>query len=920
MLMKKKNVLGLLLAASLLIIMFPKSANAAETKVVRVGYENIAGYEEGLDGEHKTGFGYEYLQKISYYTGWKYEYVYDSFTNLIGMLERGEIDLLGDVAYTPERAEKFYFSSYAEGTEGYYIFKLNERDDINEEDPHSLDGKVIGVTSGSFQEALGWKWIAEKEIDTHIIRYNGIPATISALFNGDVDAIIMTDVASGYGYEPVYHIGYEDFYFGISKERPDLLEEINLAMDKFLFTNPNYNTTVIQKYTNGSIGDRSLNLDEKNWLKGHNNTIRIGYLNNDLPFAGCDKNGNLTGMLKTLVDNIESNYGVTVETYSFATTHAMSSAAARGELDAWGPLAGDFYLSEQQQVIQTSPLQLSTAVVLFEDEKPKFERIAVSDKSAFYTDLVSAMFPDATIVYCTDVHECLHTIMAGRADTTIVAAGKLNILKSYDCFGKFYSAELSKQADICMFVNKTNPIVFSIINKGINISTKELDGTSFMEYAFIEANKSLSDIMKDHPGISASLATIIMSTIVAAIISFAFNRKLRKKDVELEKALVAAEKANNAKSSFLSKMSHDMRTPLNGIIGLIEIDKKHPEDLELITENRVKAEYAANHLLSLINDVLDMSKIEDGSITIAHDAFHIYELTEEILYIMRPVAEKDGIEITVKAEDKLLEHPVLFGSPLHIKKIFTNIIGNCIKYNKENGKVSIYAEVAAMTDTTVSIRWIVEDTGIGMSPEYLKRIFEPFSQERGDYKSVYNGTGLGMSITKALIERMNGTIEVTSEQGVGSKFVVEIPFELADEKDMTGKVMVQKVPINTARILLVEDNELNRDIATILLEEEGVTVTSAENGEEAVKIFTENPPGSFDMILMDLMMPVMGGIEATKIIRKLDREDAARIPIIAMTANAFSDDISDCLAAGMDAHLPKPIEVDKMVKTIAKFL
>lgn len=893
---------------------------AGERKIVRVGYESVAGYEEGLEGEHKTGFGYEYLQKVSYYADWDYEYVYGTFTELIEMLKNGEIDLLGDVAYTDERAEKILYASYPEGTEGYYIFKNQNDNSIVETDIQSLNGKKIGVTLNTIQSSLLKKWVKDNGLKVSIYEYNGIPATFTALKEGRVDAIAMTDVASEDSFEAVYHVSSEPYYLAVSPLRPDLLEDLNAALYKILLAEPEFNSVVTQKYKTGSIVDKALSSEEKAWLERRNNTIIIGYLDDDLPYAASDENGNLTGILKTLADNLALKYDINVETVGYKSIDEILAAAGRGVIDAWGPWCGDFSLSENQGVIQTDALLSTTAVMLFKNSEGVNRDIAISNKSIFYENIIRDFYPANKIIVCEDVHETLHAVLDDKADVTIIPSGKINILRQYDCFPKLNSIEVSNQIDVCMFVHKGDPLLMTILNKGISVSKSEIEGMAFMQYMSYDTNMSYADIVKDHPGVAAFVFTFLFSAVIIVIILFIYSRILRRKDAELEKALVAAEAANVAKSSFFSKMSHDMRTPLNGIIGIIELNKMHADDVEYLKENRVKEETAANHLLSLINDVLDMSKIEDGNIIISREGFHIIELTEETMTIMRPVADAANVIIDLKAEPWLLANPFLFGSPLHIKKVFTNLLGNCVKYNKENGKVSLFAEAIEHDDTKVVIRWTIEDTGIGMDEEFLERIFEPFAQENSNSNDVFNGTGLGMSITKALIEKMDGTIEVSSIKGVGSKFVVTMPFDIATEKDIAGKVVVKKVPINGAKILLVEDNELNREIAEVILENEGAVITSAENGMEAVNIFRESSPGTFDIILMDLLMPVMGGIEATKEIRAMDKEDAKTIPIIAMTANAFSENVTECMEAGMNAHLAKPLEFDKMLMTIAKFL
>ena len=403
--------------------------------------------------------------------------------------------------------------------------------------------------------------------------------------------------------------------------------------------------------------------------------------------------------------------------------------------------------------------------------------------------------------------------------------------------------------------------------------------------------------------------------------SYMILRRQRQRDMEyqekLQKAAVAANAANRAKSTFLFNMSHDIRTPLNGIMGLLKIDKDHFEDRELVRANHDKMLVAADHLLSLINDVLEVSKLEDGNIELAHQPMSLADVSQEVGTIIGERTAEAGIRFEFQAQ----ELPVVwvYGSPLHLRQIFLNIYGNCIKYNREGGSVTTQVQCLGAAHGRVTYRWTISDTGVGMSQEFLKRIFEPFAQERADARSVYQGTGLGMTIVRGLVEKMNGTIEVTSREGVGSTFVITLPFEIAPEPEQPAQPAAEGVQsIQGLRLLLVEDNDLNAEIAQTMLEDEGAQVTVAENGKQAVERFQSSPPGTFDAILMDVMMPVMDGLAATRAIRALDRTDAATVPILAMTANAFKENAEKCFAAGMNAHLTKPLRPEEMVRAIAR--
>ena len=400
-----------------------------------------------------------------------------------------------------------------------------------------------------------------------------------------------------------------------------------------------------------------------------------------------------------------------------------------------------------------------------------------------------------------------------------------------------------------------------------------------------------------------------------------YAKTLREKNDLLHEAVERADRANVAKTGFLSRMSHDIRTPLNGIIGLLKIDEAHPDDLNLHRTNQKKMLVSANHLLSLINDILQMSKLESGEVTLSHEPMNLNDLSADVLSIVEQRAAEAGITLEYDKKSERVVHKAVYGSPLHVRQIFLNIYSNCIKYNKVGGKVETSCNCLGVKDGIVTYRWTIRDTGIGMSQEFLQHIFDPFAQERSDARSVYNGTGLGMSIVKSLVEKMGGTIEITSEVGIGSIFVITLPFEIA--QDMSEPIMEPKpdgkADIQGLRLLLAEDNELNAEIARTLLEDEGATITLAHDGQQAIDLFESNPPGTFAAILMDVMMPVVDGLSATRKIRALSREDAKEIPIIAMTANAFDEDIRKCMEAGMDAHLSKPLEMDKVVDAIVRY-
>ena len=599
-------------------------------------------------------------------------------------------------------------------------------------------------------------------------------------------------------------------------------------------------------------------------------------------------------------------------------------------------------LSELKDYISSEPL-LSTGDHL---QKTYAVRISRSDES--YVDLAALGTADGSriivsyyytpIEYINAFSNSVEALLKGYSlerDGTIVISSGTEIVASNN------EKLIGKNTDEVAILRKIREKAVS----GRLVHTNRRPGSWSQNFGLMEHGRDyyVYAYMPESDVFSSTFQNVLYSLIVYIIILIAVNMvrwktaqryrekqmtiqkeytgRLQKKNEQLQKALDLADRANAAKTSFLSRMSHDIRTPLNGIIGFLEISEAHPDDLKLLQENQKKMRISANHLLSLINDVLQMSKLESGEAVFSHEAINLTDLSNDVLTIVGQRAADAGItlEYDKNGERAAMKH--VYGSPLHLRQIFLNIYGNCIKYNKVGGKVWTNCTCLETKDDTVTYQWTIRDTGVGMSQEFLEHIFEPFAQERTDARSVYNGTGLGMSIVKSLIDKMNGTIEVSSRLGEGTLFTITIPFELAEnisspEKEPENDILPH---LEGCHLLLVEDNEINAEIAQTLLKDRGIQTDLAVNGQQALEKFMQNPPETFDAILMDIMMPVMDGISATKAIRKLDRPDAKDIPIIAMTANAFDEDVEQCMKAGMNAHLSKPLQMEQLMTALGKY-
>lgn len=483
----------------------------------------------------------------------------------------------------------------------------------------------------------------------------------------------------------------------------------------------------------------------------------------------------------------------------------------------------------------------------------------------------------------------------------------------------------------CIDENQTSRMLVHVPGKSRHCFGLMTKGRDYSIYAYMDSRKVFASAPQ------AILYTLFVYCIILTAIHMlrwrisqnyqkqqmhlqqSYTEMLESKNRQLQEAVKQAETANAAKTNFLSRMSHDIRTPLNGIIGLLKVDEAHMDDQELIASNHQKMSISAEHLLSLINDVLQMSKLESNDVTLSLEPLSLPKLMFDTAIIIQERAAAAGINWNFSGSDSCFPAPYVYGSPLHLRQVFLNVYGNCIKYNKPGGSVCTRVECMHSSVASVTYRWIISDTGIGMSEEFLEHIFDPFTQEHSDARTVYNGTGLGMAIVKRIIAKMNGTIEITSKEGEGSVFIITLPFKTAAAPEShPTDTSAKAADITGLSLLLAEDNDINAEIAQTLLTDAGAKITVVHNGRQAVDAFRNHPEGTFDAILMDIMMPVMDGFAAARAIRRSKRSDAARIPIIAMTANAFDEDVKKSMATGMNEHLTKPLQIEKVTAAISQ--
>ena len=928
----KKKRLCLSILVLIMLLLVPVSAYASETKsggnttqaieeenkTVRVGYFPYANFQEGGFGEHKQGAGYEYLQKISYITGWRYEYVYASFKECLDMLADGKIDILGSVSYTPERAESIDYSTYAAGTERYWIYTREDHMNLTEGDLKQMNGCRIGVADGSYQKELLGKWLDSNQIQAETVVCKGYDEMVEKLDTDELDALVVPELSVNSDFIAIANIGASDCYFGVSKSRPDLLKELNSAQEEINNTEPDYSSELYARYEGKSVINYALNKEEKQWLDAHENTIRVGYLKDNLPFCG-EENGKLTGILGTVLDTVQEKYEITIKAVPCSTGVEMNEALQSGEIDIAGPIIRDFYTQEQFQVVLTDAIFDITPVVIYKGNEysSSLSTIAATETSLYSGLMVSLLFQDAEIIQYDTQEECLEAVADGKVGATVIPSSKINLLNESPLTQSLSFAEMAKRQELGMFTTRENRRAATIINKAIEQSSNILNGVVLAQNSVSEKEMTLQDVLAEYADLAIGVSFVVIFVLLLLVYSLSVSRK---KQMEALKEAQNANAANIAKTTFLNHMSHDIRTPMNAIVGFTDIAMKKKPDKE-VEDCLKKIRQSSEYLMTLINDVLDISRIESGKLEYKPVLVDLRDIVNTVLSIARGYTENRDLNFCVSREE--FKNPYVMADELRIREVLLNIISNAVKFTKDGGTISFAAENCPGNDEHhVIVRYRISDTGIGMSEEFQTKIFDEFSQENSGARTSYKGTGLGMAIAKQYVDLMGGKIEVSSRQGIGSTFTVEIPLLIAEHVRTEKEEKLRKdMDLHGLHVLLAEDNDLNAELAVDLLEEKGMIVTRTADGKSALAQFCNTAPGTFDLILMDIMMPEMNGYETTKAIRNLpDRPDGKKIPIIAMTANAFAEDVQAALNAGMDDHVAKPVDMSILISAIIKYI
>ena len=1048
------------------------AAETASAKVVRVGsFEDTFNYvnEKGA----RKGYGYELLETLSGYTGWQFEYVTCDWSDCFEKLKNGEIDIIGGISYTEDRTQEMLFSDEPMGVEKYYLYADLSRADISASDFKTLNGKKIGVLMGTEPEVMLAEWEEKYGLKTEHVNISNNEDVKQKLANHEIDCFVSLEESfwAERGISTITRVGESGIYYAINKNRPDIKEELDDAMRALDEAAPFYTADLYKRYFSLDYIP-ILTGEEKAWLKEHG-AIKMGFLTSDSGVSTFDPaTGEFTGVITDYIQfaaDCLGNQELEFQLVGYDSKEAELDALKSGEIDMIFHCDQNPNLAEEYHFACTNTTWTSNLMAVTNKQhfnENNVNRIAVPQNKLSLKKYLAFYYPQWEIVDCDTQEDAARLVKDGQADCFVTGISSEN---KYSKKYSFYSVPLVNPVRSCFAVNSGNRSLLSILNKTIKAMPVNMLAGALAMYKSSARKVTLSDFIKDN-----FFKVMLISSIAVAVVLLTILMLLQKArkaeaaarkaasdtqelNAKLQVAVEKAESANRAKSTFLSNMSHDIRTPMNAIIGFTTLALSNIDDTERVKDYLGKTLASSNHLLSLINDVLDMSRIESGKIHLEEVEVNLSDVLHDLKTIVSGQIYAKQLELYMDVMDVTDED--VYCDKTRLNQILLNLLSNAIKFTPAGGTVSVRVrQLAGKVHGCGQYEFRIKDNGIGMSPEFAQKIFEPFERERTSTVSGIQGTGLGMAITKNIVDMMGGTIEVQTAQGKGTEFTVCVPMRAQTEQrpvekiteleglkalvvdddfntcDSVTKMLVkvgmraewtlsgkeavlrarQSIEMSDAyhayiidwrlpdmngievtrqirslhddtpiiiltaydwsdieveakaagvtafcakpmflsdlretlmsalgqkptdavqgllpeknadfkgkHILLVEDNELNREIAQEILREYGFLVDSAENGAVAVEKVSTAAPGSYDLVLMDVQMPIMDGYTATRKIRALDDPARAKLPILAMTANAFDEDRRNALESGMNGFLSKPIVIDDLVQELHKIL
>ena len=899
------------------VLPFPVSAEEAKTRTVRVGWHEGIYNTTGADGERR-GYSYEYQQAVAAHTGWKYEYVEGSWAELMSMLKKGQIDLLGGISYAEERSTSMLFSALPMGEDRYYLYVNPSNTDISASNLTTLNEKRIGMMPDTLSAEMFHEWEKSHEVNTQQVDIIDVNDIRQKLKNHEIDGFVLNESPQWErdNISPALLIGGSYNYFAISKKRPDLKEELDQAMQKIERENPFYTDDLYKRYLSANSLE-TLTDEEQNWLEQHG-AVRIGYLKNDVGVSLADTESEKpVGIINDYISLASGCLGeknIEFQLTGFDSQEEELQALKDGRIDMIFHMNQNPYEAEQNDVILSNTVfevnvAVLTGVKKFDENKEN--TVAVRRNNLLGKWYISFNYPFWKIKEYDSSDEVEKAVRSGEADCFVVKAGQ-SLETMAD--SKMRSIFLTKSGDSCFAVTRDNTTLMNILNKTIQTLPASRLSSQFCVYENAPGKVTLAEYIKDNLR-AVSIGFVSTTLVIIMIIAYLM--------MKARKAQIQAEKANAAKSDFLFNMSHDIRTPMNALLGYSELIKRELTDPKLL-DYQEKMKQSGNLLLSIINNVLDMARIESGKVELDEDYVKISDIYQNVYEVFRGEADKKGIQLAMEYN---VEHEHVICDETKNKEIFLNLLSNAIKYTPSGGKVTIRTkELPCAREGYMRVQNEVIDTGIGMSEKFLPSLFSAFARERNTTAGKVAGTGLGMPIIKKYIDMMGGTIEAESALGKGSRFTVVLEHRIADKvyyeqnAEKSSDNNEKRNVLQGKHVLLAEDNDLNAEIAEFILEDMGLVVDRVEDGIRCVARMEQKPAGTYDLILMDIQMPNMDGYRATEMIRGLSDKNKANIPIIAMTANAFEEDRKKALEKGMNGHIAKPVDIEKMKEILQNTL
>ena len=935
----------MLVMVCLLLGFFTETAAAAEKsgegRTVRIGYIGYDGFiTETADGSYK-GYGVEYLEKIAEYTGWEYEYVFDSWEHHMQALRDGEIDFICHAQKTPEREQEYLFSKYAIGSESNVLYARADDDRYYYNDFEAFDGMRIAVLADSYQNMEFSNYAEKKGFAFSFLPYATSDDCFWALDTGIVDAVAMGSLGLRAEYKVICRFGSDPFYFMAGKENQELVDELDDALGQITAAGSSFAADLYQKYYGDMAAEQEVVLtrEEAAYIQ-QADVIQVAFLPSRKPFSYLDENGEIAGITVDILKLIEERSGLSF-TYTMVPAgmrlpeylELYPDAFVAGAMADNPEFQSDLYLISETIYTDDVTLVCATGSEYDMNAANRTYRLAIPRSYVALEKYINSNYPQFETVTCGDTEGCLGMVLEGEAD---FAAQNVNVINQYLSSPRYEKMTvlptffMEENTGIVSLETRENETVMNIFNRCIASMTPD-------ELAQITVNHTVGNTYRltwgdmlykfRYPFFAIGVLIVLILALMEAFIISRRRSYLRlaEKNAQLGEAVAQANHANTAKSQFLARMSHEIRTPMNAIVGLTELAGHHRSEPEQMVDYLDKIETSSKVLLGIINDVLDMSAIESNKLKIAHKPFALTEILDSIETVYSTQCRQKGVGFELKRDR--IKRSFLCGDGLRLNQVLLNLISNAYKFTPEGGRVTVTATELSQQGEKIYYKFTVADTGEGMSEEMLGRLFEPFEQEMAETAQKHGGSGLGLSIAKNLVELMGGSISCQSKKGEGTVFMVSIPFLLDTQAQETGgdegaaperEKSEKTYDFSGKTVLLAEDTEMNAEIAMELLELVGLKTDHAWNGRQAVKMFTASAPGTYMAVLMDVQMPEMNGYEAARAIRASAHPDAARIPVFAMTANAFTEDVSAALNAGMNGHIAKPIDTEILYETLRK--